>query len=691
MTAAAGVERDQGTGARGVSALLLATATIVAWWPLLGPGVWLALPMALLAAAIATGALPSRGTLAGNVLVATPLLWGLAVLLLTMPGALLPTELPTTVQQLGRELALAVRDGEVASGASTALVAWLLLVGIEWTAGARRAGRPGAGARAFGFVLFAGPLLLIAVTRPGAGDAAWLGAVGLVGALLWATRGRLRTALPAAALITAVALVGTLIVDVGEPWDGINRPAPGTGGSGLTALSTEQTYGPQPNTGSGRTMLEIRAQQPGLWRMQTLDAFDGMRWTAAAEPYSPLPQPAARSTLMTVRVAALDDPRAVGDGRIASLSGGGATTIGPGESVAFTRPPQRGEGYVVTAETVRPPLERLAGIDVPGAGRYPAYTSVGRLTDGADGPAIALVDRLRPEHRATAFGQTLLLAAELARGAGSQLELVQRVDRLLRGGEYRYELSVGRPGPMPLQEFLLETKEGYCQHFAGAAAMLLRMAGVPARVAVGFATGQREGDGYAVRDLDAHAWTEVYFSGVGWVPFDMTPPDAAAQLPAAVDLLGDGDASPLGAAASGDGLEPSAALLAVVIGLPIVLLLAALLIRWWQASPSLEDALVALAPAVQRKPAATLSQLQAALEGIGPRTAALAAEAEQRRFAPGPHPPQQRVRRRVWSALRSDVGLLRALRIVAFGGANTELPARSAPRAAAQRSVAPPG
>ncbi len=75
---------------------------------------------------------------------------------------------------------------------------------------------------------------------------------------------------------------------------------------------------------------------------------------------------------MTVRVAALDDRRAVGDGRIASLSGGGATTIGPGESVAFTRSPQRGEGYVVTAETVRPPIERLAGIDVPAAGLFQA-------------------------------------------------------------------------------------------------------------------------------------------------------------------------------------------------------------------------------------------------------------------------------------------------------------------------------
>ena len=63
-------------------------------------------------------------------------------------------------------------------------------------------------------------------------------------------------------------------------------------------------------------------------------------------------------------------------------------------------------------------------------------------------------------------------------------------------------------------------------------ALLLRMGGVPARVASGFAPGSydRKRKEYVVRDLDAHSWVEAYFPGYGWVPFDPTPVDRAGAL-----------------------------------------------------------------------------------------------------------------------------------------------------------------
>jgi D-tyrosyl-tRNA(Tyr) deacylase len=67
------------------------------------------------------------------------------------------------------------------------------------------------------------------------------------------------------------------------------------------------------------------------------------------------------------------------------------------------------------------------------------------------------------------------------------------------------------------------TKAGYCQHFAGAMALMLRLLGVPARVAVGFTSGTRRDGAWVVTDHDAHAWVEVWFAGEGWVPFDPTP------------------------------------------------------------------------------------------------------------------------------------------------------------------------
>jgi transglutaminase-like putative cysteine protease len=70
----------------------------------------------------------------------------------------------------------------------------------------------------------------------------------------------------------------------------------------------------------------------------------------------------------------------------------------------------------------------------------------------------------------------------------------------------------------------LRTKEGYCQQYAAALAVMMRQAGIPARVALGYMhTAPDRFGNFDVTTLDAHAWVEAYFVGVGWVPFDSTP------------------------------------------------------------------------------------------------------------------------------------------------------------------------
>ncbi|MGH2894821.1 MAG: transglutaminase-like domain-containing protein, partial [Solirubrobacteraceae bacterium] len=85
--------------------------------------------------------------------------------------------------------------------------------------------------------------------------------------------------------------------------------------------------------------------------------------------------------------------------------------------------------------------------------------------------------------------------------------------------------------PYPLESFLFDDKQGYCQQFSGAMAMLLRMGGVPARVAAGFTAGSydRSSGRWIVADIDAHAWVEVWFPNYGWVRFDPTPTTAPAR------------------------------------------------------------------------------------------------------------------------------------------------------------------
>jgi transglutaminase-like putative cysteine protease len=71
-------------------------------------------------------------------------------------------------------------------------------------------------------------------------------------------------------------------------------------------------------------------------------------------------------------------------------------------------------------------------------------------------------------------------------------------------------------------QFLAHTRRGYCDLFASSMAVLCRVAGIPARVATGFAPGQPVGSTYDLRAMDRHAWTEVYFPGYGWLDFDAT-------------------------------------------------------------------------------------------------------------------------------------------------------------------------
>ncbi|QKV74691.1 DUF3488 and transglutaminase-like domain-containing protein [Amycolatopsis sp. Hca4] len=74
-----------------------------------------------------------------------------------------------------------------------------------------------------------------------------------------------------------------------------------------------------------------------------------------------------------------------------------------------------------------------------------------------------------------------------------------------------------------LADFILKGKRGFCEQFASAMAVMLRVAGIPSRVAIGFTPGVPVNDYLSISTQDAHAWVEAYFGGKGWVTFDPTP------------------------------------------------------------------------------------------------------------------------------------------------------------------------
>jgi hypothetical protein len=121
------------------------------------------------------------------------------------------------------------------------------------------------------------------------------------------------------------------------------------------------------------------------------------------------------------------------------------------------------------------------------------------------------------------------LASEITAGAANDYEQAEALaDFLSRDSRFTYSTVAGVPSPgEDLVDFFLfddeEGRSGYCQYYASAMVIMARSLGLPARVAVGFAPGERqEDDTFLVREANAHAWAEVYFPGYGWQIFEAT-------------------------------------------------------------------------------------------------------------------------------------------------------------------------
>jgi hypothetical protein len=316
----------------------------------------------------------------------------------------------------------------------------------------------------------------------------------------------------------------------------------------------------------------------------------------------------------------------------------------------------------VVASVVRVSTDSLAHDRAPLDARAGVYSRLGlasrRTTElrllGWIFGAVGL--RLRAPAAPLVDPRIAALALRLQSGARTEWDKVVRVERFLLGGQFRYTTRVPIAGAQPLADFLLRTHAGYCEHFAGAAALLLRLAGVPTRVVAGFATGRQTGpDRYTVRDLDAHDWIEVYFPAYGWVPFNPTPPASPAAVGGSIDPL----RLPTPPAGRPQGVPDSAVLGGLAVAAGLMLLWRRAGRRSRRAPQPLER--IARRTAGRLEPSTTLTQLTVVLGRIGPRTAALAAETERARFAVGPSHSPGRPRIRLACALVGDVGLLRAL------------------------------
>lgn len=162
--------------------------------------------------------------------------------------------------------------------------------------------------------------------------------------------------------------------------------------------------------------------------------------------------------------------------------------------------------------------------------RYDMVSSIG-IAYGADDDQSLLARNLRlpPETNP----RTAVYAGELRKKFPDDRNLVAEVLSRFRNDDFVYTLSPPLLGEHPVDQFLFETRRGFCEHYASAFTVLMRAAGIPARVVTGYQGGEINpvGEYILVRQADAHAWVEIWLRNTGWVRVDPT----AAVSPARVE------------------------------------------------------------------------------------------------------------------------------------------------------------
>jgi transglutaminase-like putative cysteine protease len=159
-----------------------------------------------------------------------------------------------------------------------------------------------------------------------------------------------------------------------------------------------------------------------------------------------------------------------------------------------------------------------------GAISYPAYRLDLEMAPQWQRSAQRLPDERNP--------RALALAREWRRQGFDDAQVIEQALRLFRTEKFYYTLEPPTLGEDMVDEFLFQTRRGFCEHYASAFSVLMRAAGIPARVVVGYQGGELNevGGYYVVRQSDAHAWSEVWLAGRGWVRVDPTAAVAPSRV-----------------------------------------------------------------------------------------------------------------------------------------------------------------
>ncbi|WEO75930.1 DUF3488 and transglutaminase-like domain-containing protein [Cryobacterium sp. SO2] len=337
-------------------------------------------------------------------------------------------------------------------------------------------------------------------------------------------------AMRGAVVVAALGIVAAMAVSVAVPLGGDagagGRPSSALFGGAISPMINLGQDLRRPKAGPALHYRTTASEQP-YFALLTLDDIKGTTWLPRAVEVDP-----------DKSVGSIDDPPGLSDGVARTTA---TTTIGidnvstdllpvpvPATSVAgltgdwFWNNDTRaitsidsttlGQRYTVTSLELQPTREQLR----ESGGRYPVGIE----------PSLAL-----PGGTPDLIGET---ARAVTTGTESNYDAAVALQDYLRGNDFSYDTEAPVEdnydgGGADVIATFLEKKRGYCVHFASAMALMSRSLGIPSRVTLGYLPGSRTTtvigglNRYNVDSHDLHAWPELYFVGVGWVPFEPTP------------------------------------------------------------------------------------------------------------------------------------------------------------------------
>ncbi|WP_433255581.1 transglutaminase TgpA family protein [Streptosporangium sp. CA-135522] len=307
----------------------------------------------------------------------------------------------------------------------------------------------------------------------------------------------------------------------------------GGGGNSISIANPIVSLRGQLSLPNNSTVLTYTSSDgsPRYLRLHSLDVFDGEQWTMTApqghpedrisdKPMPPAPgqSTSVPTTRATIRIAVSDQVKKV-EFLPLPYPAGKVTIEGDWRPdrdtlmVFSTRDTAEGQAYEVVTNEPKPTAEMLKA-------SAPAPSQISERY-------LQLPEGLPREIRE--------LAAQVTKRDSSRYEqAVQLQEFFTKKGGFTYSLSTQGHGEAALTDFLIRGRTGFCEQFAASMAVLARVLGIPARVAIGYTGGSNFSGAWQVRTHDSHAWPELYFEGVGWLRFEPTPAGTGGQGSATV-------------------------------------------------------------------------------------------------------------------------------------------------------------